>query len=88
MEEKQETSLGASMLQKLMENLPGFTTKCSTAQLKTIQHNHFDIPSEYWCCWVIDSNGKKHFAMFDLEQNKVKTISIDKKNSLIVKPVK
>ena len=76
------------MLQKLMALLPGFTTKCTTAQLKTVQHNTHDAPQIYWCCWVYNENGEKQFAMLNYEMNKVKAISEEKKKTLIIKPVK
>jgi L-ascorbate metabolism protein UlaG (beta-lactamase superfamily) len=88
MADTEKSSLEASMLQKLMAKLPGFTTKCSTAQLKTVQHNSFDTPKEYWCCYVIDTEGKKHFAMYDANAEKVKTVSEEKKKSYIVKAKK
>ena len=87
MEEK-NCSREATMLQNLMALLPGFTTKCSTAQLKSVQHNNHDTPQICWCCWVFDENHEKYFAMFNPELNKVKTISENKKKTMIVKPVK
>ncbi len=83
-----KSSNEALMLQKLMAKLPGFTTKCSTAQPKAVQHSCFDTPKKCWCCWVIDNEGKKYFAMYDANADKVKTVSESKKREYIIKTLK
>lgn len=81
-----EKNLEATMLEKIMCKLPKFSTKCTTAQHKTVQHNAYDTPKEYWCCWVTDPNGQKFFAMYD--NKNVKIVSEEKRKSYIVKKVK
>ena len=78
----------ASMLQKVMAKLPEYTTKCKTAQLKAVQHGAYDTPKRCWCCWVINPEGQKYYAMYDANADCIKTISEEKKKSYIVKSVK
>jgi hypothetical protein len=87
LQEKEEKSLEASMLERLMSLLPNHKTKCSTAQRKAIQHHSHDLAKICWCCWVTDDEGDKFFAMYDGE-NDVKLITEKAKQSYIVKPAK
>ena len=84
--ETEDRTLEASMLRRLMSLIPGYQTKCKTAQRKLVQHHLFDTPKEYWCCWVTDAKGKKFYALFDMQN--VKVIDEDVKQKYIVKPVK
>ena len=81
-----EESLETTKLKEMMSLLPGFSTKCLTAQHKSVQHHSHDNPKQYWCCWVT-KDGKKFFAMYDGIDN-VKTVTEDVKNKWIVKPLK
>ena len=86
--EKKEERTENLMLQRLMSLLPEYTTKCSTAQHKSVQHNAFDDPKECWCCWVMDAEGNKHFAMYFDLTDEVKVVSEEKRKSYIVKQIK
>ena len=82
-----DEDLKVSMLTQLMSRLPqGFSTKCTTAQLKSVQHNCFDTPKKYWCCWTTNSGGEKFFAMYD--GHEVKLISENTRKNYSVKPIK
>jgi L-ascorbate metabolism protein UlaG (beta-lactamase superfamily) len=77
------------MLTKLVSHLPqGFSTKCTTAQHKSVQSHSHDIPKSFWCCWVTDDSGNKFFAMYDDGKNEVKLLSEEAKKNYIIKPFK
>ena len=84
----QENQKEVSMLQCVMAKLPEFSTKCTTAQLKAVQHGVHDTPKKCWCCWVINSEGQKFFAMYCEDTDKIKTVSETEKKNYIVKSIK